>query len=124
MFEFVLFAFGLASIYAGAGIVASAAAPHRASPPTIVHYRTRDGLCDYSFSIKQRASGRFRSYIISQPDYGSRSTDAHSTHRHWDVKGRAYVCWSKPITSEEDALRVCAAWADATQEYIKFGTQF
>jgi hypothetical protein len=99
-------------------------APLAAAAPMVVHYRTSDGEAFYSFSIEQRASGRFRSYIVAQPDYGSRATDAHSTHRHWDIRGRAYVCWSRPITSEQDALRVSAAWADATQEYIKSGQPF
>jgi hypothetical protein len=100
------------------------AASRPTSPPMLVHYRTRDGLAFYSFSIEERSGGRYRSYIVGQPDYGSRATDAHSTHRHWDASGRAYVCWSRPITSEQDALRVSAAWADATQEYIKSGQRF
>jgi hypothetical protein len=94
-----------------------------ATSPTLVHYRTRDGEAFYSFSIEERSGGGYRSYIVAQPDYGNRATDAHSTHRHWDG-GRPYVCWSKPITSEQDALRVCAAWADATQQYIKTGQKF
>jgi hypothetical protein len=94
------------------------------SPPVAIYYRTQDGMCDYAFSIEEQSNGQYRSYIVWQPDYGNRSTDALSTHRHTGSGGRSYVCWSKPIYSPEDALRVSAAWADATQQYIKSGQRF
>lgn len=114
----------MALVLAVARVAGAVQASRRERPPMLVHYRTRDGLAFYSFSIEQRPGGRYRSYVVAQPGYGSRATDAHSTHRHWDASGRRYVCWSRPITSEQDALRVSAAWADATQEYIKSGQRF
>jgi hypothetical protein len=120
MFELLLLG---AAAAAAIGFGANAAA-RPTTPPKLVHYRTRDGLCYYSFSIEEQSGGKLRSYIAAQPGYGNRATDAHSTHRQRDMSGRAYVCWSKPITSEQDALRVSAAWADATQEYIKNGQRF
>jgi hypothetical protein len=87
-------------------------------------YRTRDGLADYGFSIERQSDGSFRAYIVSQPDYGPRGTSSHSTHRHTDFRGRSYVCWSEPMRSTEDALRVSAEWADATQDYIRSGRRF
>jgi hypothetical protein len=113
-----------AGLAAAAGLILAASGPAQPiAPPKVVHYRTQDGEAFYSFSIEEQPGGNFRSYIAAQPGYGYRSSDAHSTHRHWDG-GRPYVCWSKPVTSEHDALRVSAAWADATQQYIKNGQRF
>jgi hypothetical protein len=89
-----------------------------------IQYRTQDGGADYGFSIEQQHDGSFRPYITNQPSYRGRSTDLHATHRHVDESGRAYVCWSTPLESPHEALQVSAAWADATQEYIKAGRRF
>src|SRR5262245_41013859 len=80
-----------------------------------VWYRTRDGQSYYRFSIEKQADGTYRSYITTNPDYGSRGRSAHATHRLTDAAGRTFVCWSDPLRSEQEALRVAAAWADATQ---------
>ena len=88
-----------------------------------IYYRTRDGRADYGFSIAELSDGTFRAYISSQPGYGSRSTGAHETHRLTDG-GRPYVCWTNRLQSAEDAQRVAALWADATQEYIRTGQRF
>lgn len=89
-----------------------------------IYYRTRDGQADYGFSIERRSNGTYRPYIVSQPDYGSRATGAHATHRLTDSGGRQYVCWNRPLQNEEDAKQVAATWADATQQYIKTGRRF
>jgi hypothetical protein len=117
---------------AGLGLLASGrrSGPTRSDGPSPtpasrrVSYRTRDGRADYQFSIEQQNNGGYRTYIASQPSYGNRPTGAHPTHRQHDGAGRPFVCWSTPIASEQDALRVSAAWADATQEYIKTGRRF
>jgi hypothetical protein len=96
----------------------------RQTTATNVLYRTRDGSADYAFTIEQQADGTYRAYVAYQPDYGNRTTDGHSTHRYQAPDGRKFICWSKSIRSEQDALRVSAAWADATQEYIKSGKRF
>ncbi len=85
-----------------------------------IKYRTKDGQADYEFSFEQRPNGDWRAYIVSQPSYGSRPTDADSTHRLTD-NGRKYVCWTAPIRSREDLKQVVALWSDSTQDYIKYG---
>jgi hypothetical protein len=104
--------------------VANPVAPRSVNAPKRVHYRTRDGRTYYSFSIEEQPRGEYRSYIVAQPGYGDRLVATHTTHRLRDETGRLYICWSKPIRSEQDALRVSAAWAEATQEYIKSGQTF
>ena len=86
-------------------------------------YRTKDGLADYHFSIEQEDDGSWRAYILSQPDYRGRPSDCHSTHR-LSNDGRHYVCWTKQLRTEHEARQVAAAWADATQRYIRFGQSF
>lgn len=86
-------------------------------------YRTKDGQADYSFSLERQSGGTWRVYIANQPDYKGRKSDAHSTHRFSDG-GRKYICWTDPLQSLNQAKQVAAAWADATQEYIRSGTRF
>lgn len=86
-------------------------------------YRTEDGQADYQFSFEEQNDGTWRAYIVSQPDYDGRPSNGHATHRFTDGP-RHYVCWSKPLRSEKEARAVAAAWADATQKYIRNGTRF
>lgn len=86
-------------------------------------YRTRDGRTDYGFLFERQGDGSYRIYILSQPGYGSRASDNHSTHRLRDGN-RYYVCWNAPIQTLDDAKTVAALWADKTQEYIRAGAQF
>jgi hypothetical protein len=88
-----------------------------------IKYRTQDGQADYEFSFERQRSGEWRAYIVSQPSYGVRSTDSHSTHRLTDRRdGRRYVCLTRPPQSRGDLEKVVAAWCDRTQDYIKHGT--
>jgi hypothetical protein len=87
----------------------------------IISYRTKDGQADYKFSFVNRLNGEWRAYIISQPSYGSRPTDAHSTHRLTTALGRKYVCWDRPIYSQDELRGVVALWSDRTQDYIRYG---
>jgi len=91
--------------------------------PVRATYRTKDGRADYSFSYERQSDGTWRAYIVSQPGYGGRDEGAHPTHR-LSSGSRKYVCWSAPIPSLEQAKRVSALWADATQEYIRSGKRF
>lgn len=84
------------------------------------NYRTKDARADYGFSFEKQSDGTWRAYIVSQPSYGSRNTSAHATHR-LTSGGRHYVCWTRPLYSEEDARQVAAKWADCTQTYIRTG---
>ncbi len=88
-----------------------------------IYYRTRDGQADYRFSIERQSDGTYQSFILSQPNYGSRATGAHDTHR-LTASGRRYVCWNRPLQNAEEAKSVAALWADATQEYIRTGRRF
>jgi hypothetical protein len=78
-------------------------------------------MADYQFSFERQLDGNWRAYILDQPSYGSRPTDAHATHRLVDTRGRFYICWAGPLTTGSDAQRVAALWADATQVYIETG---
>jgi hypothetical protein len=86
-----------------------------------IKYRTMDGRADYEFSFEQR-NGNWRAYIVSQPSYGSRATDSHSTHRLTDEYGRKYVCWRGTLRTRDEAKQVAALWSDRTQDYIRYGT--
>ncbi len=86
-------------------------------------YRTKDGQADYSFSLERQSGGTWRVYIETQPDYKGRESDAHTTHRLSDG-GRKYICWTAPLQSLDQAKQVAAAWADATQKYIRSGSRF
>lgn len=101
----------------------------RPAPPTRhrrvqSHYRARGPRrIDYGFSYEQQSDDTWRVYISSQPGYGGRADDAHTTHRYSD-DGRRYICWSAPIRTLEQAKQVSAMWADATEKYIHEGTRF
>jgi hypothetical protein len=88
-------------------------------------YRTRSGLYCFEFSIEKISPGAWRIFIIKQPDYASRSEDAHITHRLSDYSsGRRYVCWDSPIRTLDDAIKIAVAWAEGTEAYIRYGKQF
>lgn len=86
-------------------------------------YRTKDGRADYRFSFEEQSDGSWRAFIVSQPSYNGRDEGAHSTHRLTDG-GRRYICWTRSLWSLSDAQSVAALWADATQNYIRYGTPF
>ena len=88
------------------------------------YYRTSDGLADYSFSFENQSDGTWRAYIEDQPSYRGRETGGYSTHRLTDGVGRKYVCWTKPLSSLEEAKQVAGLWADKTQQYIRTGNSF
>jgi hypothetical protein len=88
-----------------------------------IKYRTKDGLADYEFSFERQWNGEWRAYIVSQPSYRGRDTSLHATHRLRDGN-RNYVCWTKPLWSQQDLKQVVAIWADSTQQYIRDGTRF
>jgi hypothetical protein len=88
-----------------------------------IKYRTRDRQADYYFGFEEFTDGTFRIYILEQPGYRGRDDSSHATHRLSDSGGR-FICWDSPIHGLDDAKRVAAAWADATQKYIRDGTRF
>ena len=114
MFEFVVVALVVV------GIAALFEAPKEKKKKKMIYYRTKDGRADFGFSFERESDGTWRAYIQSMPDYGSRDTSLHTTHR-LRSGGRYYVCWDSPLNSEREARSVAALWADLTQKYIRTG---
>ncbi len=79
-----------------------------------------DGSYGFDYRL---VDGEWRAYIRSQPSYGGRSQDLHSTHRHRDSRGY-YVCWTEPIESREECEAVAKAWSRGTDRYIRTGERF
>lgn len=114
----------------------AAPAPRRASPRPVAPSLSYNDSCylDYVASgtsaINQRkyrfrickVSGEYRAYIERSPSYRNRSTDLHSTHRHYD--GQHYVCWSLPVRSCSGMAKIAKDWAEGTQRYIESGAKF
>ena len=74
----------------------------------------------YEFSFERQSDGSILPFIVRQPGYGSRETSSEATHRLY-VGSRPYVCWTKPIRSEREALKVASGWAKRTDVYIDTG---
>jgi hypothetical protein len=76
----------------------------------------------YVFSFEQRPAGDWRAYIIDQPGYAGRPTDAAATHRLTDqADGRRYVCWTERLATLTDAMKVAEGWARRTHRYVATG---
>jgi hypothetical protein len=84
--------------------------------PTYTTSRSRT----YEFKLVRQPDTSIRPYIVRQPSYGSRDTRADATHRLWDSNG-PYVCWTKKLYSEREALQVASGWAARTDVYIDTG---
>ena len=74
----------------------------------------------YEFSFERRSDGSIRPYIVRQPGYGSRDSGCHATHR-LNISSRPYICWTKKLTSVQEAAQVAAAWSARTDMYIDRG---
>ena len=86
-------------------------------------YRTKSGRNYFRFSFVQQPNGEVRAYIESQPSYGGRPTDRHSTHRHWEGS-RPYVCFEPLPRNLAEAIDVAKSWAEHTEQYVRNGTPF
>lgn len=93
------------------------------SGPGVVYYRTKNGRKSYAFDIRDCGGAGYRVYILEEPDYGSRDSSAHATHRLQDEHGR-YVCWTDRLETVAAAREVAALWADMTEDYILHGRTF
>ncbi len=67
-----------------------------------------------------KVGDEWRAYIYSQPSYGALPSDAHSSHRLTDSRGK-YVCWSAPVRTRAESEAVAKYWAVNTDEYIASG---
>lgn len=86
-------------------------------------YRTRSGRFYFHFSFEKAWPGGWTIYITSQPAYGGRPEDGHSTHRY-GIGSRPYICWTGSLYHMGDAKRVAQAWAEKTEKYILYGEKF
>lgn len=88
-------------------------------------YRTKDNGHDYKFQFVTTPSGTERAYILSQPNYQGRETDAHSTHRYYDsARGQHYICFDPEPRSRDTIKRVASQWAESTERYRRDGRSF
>lgn len=80
----------------------------------------------FTFEFCPQDDGVVRTYILSMPSYGFwRSEGAHETHRYYDRRRKLhYICYDPMPTSQADALRIAAMWAENTLQYIHYGTAF
>lgn len=90
----------------------------------VYDYTTRDGRYQFQFDLR-RIGSEVRVYILSQPSYGRRATDGHSTHRLHDSGGN-YICIRSDLTPDNvpDALSWLVYWAEETGQYISTGRGF
>lgn len=88
-------------------------------------YMTRDRSCTFTFHLKP-VRGVVRIYIVSQPSYGRRAADGHSTHRIGVNSEHPYVCIADrhQPSNVPDALSWAVYWAEKTAAYIRHGTSF
>lgn len=77
---------------------------------------------EYRFNYK-KVDGSWRAYILRMPNLGSRPSNGHATHRHWDGS-KTYICWDHRVKSLSDMQNISRAWADNIQEYIATGKRF
>jgi len=87
-------------------------------------YRTNDGRHFFKFEFV-KVGPVYRVYILSGMDYGSRASDAHSTHRFTDsARNLHYICFDPEPRTLRDAFNVASGWAENTQRYIATGRTF
>ena len=88
-------------------------------------YTTRNRRHEFEFDL-QPVGSEVRVNIISQPSYGSRPDDGHSTHRNGLLVGKPSVCIRTDLlpTTVGDALSWAIYWAENTADYIDIGKSF
>lgn len=87
-------------------------------------YRSKDNTADFLFEFVSAPSGE-RAYILAQPPYGGRASDAHSTHRYYDNnRGQHYICFDPEPRSRSEMQRVAGEWAENTLRYVRNGRPF
>lgn len=85
-------------------------------------YRLKDGSGDYQFRFEEASKGSFQIYILHTPR-GKNGPDAGSPHVLHD-EDASYICWSVPIEDYDDAKKIAAMWAEATETWHKTGKVF
>ena len=56
------------------------------------------------------------------PNYRHRSRHPRKVHLYGQQTRAPWVCWSRPIRSEQAARQIAQLWADATVNYITTGS--
>lgn len=94
-------------------------------PPIHDVYRTKDGR--YFFEFVFYWTGNYYDIdIFKMPSYGTRSEDAHKTHRLNSERGGYKICFGDPymIDSLSEGRKWAGTWAECTMNYIKYGENF
>lgn len=80
----------------------------------------------YTFDFVKMSDGYYEAEIVTQPNYGNRASDLHSTHRLSSRGGRYKVCFGDPkvMNSLSEVKRWTKEWAEATDAYISTGKLF
>jgi len=82
---------------------------------------------EFTFAFVPWPGEEHRIYILKSPPYGSRASDAHSTHRHNDYSLKChYICVDRSAYPETltAARELALMWSQATARYIKTGKKF
>ena len=90
-----------------------------------LEYISGDGSQHYDFVFMDCGPIGWRIYIINRIRYGFRKKSSHAAH--WlKMEGETYkyICWEGKINTLEQAKAVASLWADATAQYIKYGSKF
>ncbi|AGX88736.1 hypothetical protein [Candidatus Symbiobacter mobilis] len=88
-------------------------------------YRTKSNAIDYKFQFVTTPNGTERAYIVSQPSYQGRPTDAHSTHRYYDsARDQHYICFDPEPRSRDTIKKIASQWAENTESFRREGKRF
>lgn len=86
-------------------------------------------LCkDRKFIFKYMyVKGRWRAYVLRQPDIRGREWNTHIAHLDPDwgsyCNGCLHIDWVQPIKKLEDMQKVAHYWAGLSFRYIETGTR-
>lgn len=101
---------------------------HAVSGHKVAAYEThRIAGSEFTFAFVPWPREKHRIYILTSPSYGSRATDAHSTHRYHDgALNRHFICVAASAYPDDltAARELALMWAQATAEYIATGKKF
>jgi hypothetical protein len=115
--EMVAFIKGLSSLFNTVN------QPQQTNSSILNHIVTSPRGNKYTFTFKfEKTGSKWRAYIVNSPSYGSRSTSALDTHRHYN--GRHYICFEPEPELLEDMVNISKEWAKCTAKYIDTGSGF
>lgn len=83
----------------------------------VMHYRTRDGLADYGFSIEFQPDRGWRVYVVFDPFHKGPDDGPQLPYQSFDDDGHRYVDWPSKFDNLGDAKTVAELWAELAQRY-------